>query len=60
MAGKKKLKKYPKKPSASASLATLERYLDKCKEIDKQNKPIIAHNKKVEEAKKKVANIRRG
>ncbi len=56
MAGKKSLKKYPKKPKASANIATMERYLEKCKEVDKTNKPIVAHNKKVEELRKKVIN----
>jgi len=56
MAGKKKLKKYPKKPKASASMATMERYLEKCKDIDKMNKPIVAHNKKVEDLRKKIIN----
>ena len=60
MASKKKLKKYPKKPSASASLEVLNRYLERCKDVDKLNKPIIAYNKKVEEAKKKIANLKRG
>lgn len=53
-----KLKKYPKKPKASASAATLENYLKKCKEVDKFNAPIKAEMKKREALKKKVQAIR--
>lgn len=54
MACKKKTKKYPKKPKASSSLEVMQRYLERCKEIDKENKQIQTHNKKCEELKKKV------
>jgi hypothetical protein len=37
-----KLKKYPKKPKANASLATMERYLERRKEVDKANAKIKA------------------
>jgi len=51
---KKKLKKYPKKPKANASNETMQNYLNRCKDIDKDNKEIIAYNKKREELRKKV------
>lgn len=35
---KPKLKKHPKKPKASASLAAWERYDAKCRQIEKDNK----------------------
>jgi hypothetical protein len=54
MACKKKLKKYPKKPKVSSSLEVMQKYLERCKEIDKENKQIQAHNKKCEEYRKKV------
>ncbi len=51
---KKKMKKYPKKPKASASVETMQRYLERCKQIDKENKQIQAYNKKLDELRKKV------
>ncbi len=54
-----KLRKYPKKPKAKASAATLERYLQRCKEIDRLNAPIKAEMKKKEALQKKVNSIRR-
>lgn len=54
MKGEKKLKKYPKKPKAGASVEKLQAWLDKCKDIDKMNKPIIAYNKKLKELREKV------
>lgn len=53
------LKKYPKKPKASASVETLKRYLDKCKEVDKANAPIKKAAKEKEALKKKISNIKR-
>lgn len=35
---KPKHKKYPKKPKATAPTATWDRYFQKCKAIDKENK----------------------
>ena len=66
---KPKLLKYPKRPKASASLETWERYYAKIKEIDKENKrrvseyhrklkEIEAAKKKKEELKRKIANHR--
>jgi hypothetical protein len=54
-----KLKKYPKKPKANASVDTLKRYLDKCKEVDKANAPIKKATKEKEALKKKIANLKR-
>lgn len=34
---KVKLLKYPKKPKTSASIGTIERYLEKVKAVDKEN-----------------------
>lgn len=49
-----KFKKYPKKPKAGASLATLENYIAKCKEIDKENEQRKRDHKKRLDLKKKV------
>lgn len=54
-----KLKKYPKKPKASASLATMENYLARCKEIDKENARIKADEKKRKALKDKIAKVGR-
>lgn len=37
MAKALKLKKYPRRPKRTASVATLERYVQKCSMIDKEN-----------------------
>lgn len=60
--------KYPKKPKSSASNAVLERYLDRCKEVDAKNKSrhsdwlkaktrIESEKKKAETLRKKVAGL---
>jgi len=54
-----KLKKYPKKPKSTASLATMERYLIRCKEVDKENARIKKDAQKKEQLKRKIANIGR-
>lgn len=56
---KLKMLKYPKAPKASASVATKERYLARCREIDKENAKRKAENKKSEDLTKKIAAIRR-
>ena len=56
MAKTKKIK-YPKKPKASASVATMEKYLERVKEVDKQNQELEKEKKKREELKKKIAKI---
>lgn len=48
-----KEKKFPKKPKASASMSTLERYAQKCKEIEKHNASIVTDSNKVK-AKRKL------
>ena len=56
---KLKLKKYPKKPKASASVAVKERYLKRIAEIDKENRSIESRNKKSEQLSKRIAGIRK-
>ena len=54
-----KLKKYPKKPKASASVATMQRYLERCKEVDRHNARAAAEKKQKETLKKRIQNIKR-
>lgn len=49
-----KLKKLPKRPKSSASVATKEAYLKKVAEIKKENAKIIADKKKSKELDKKI------
>lgn len=56
---KLKMKPYPKKPKASASVAVKEGFLAKCKEIDKENARRKAENKKSDELTKKISGIGR-
>lgn len=53
------LKKYPKAPKQSASIEVKERYLTRCKEIDKENAKREAERKKSEALSKKIAAVRR-
>jgi len=53
----KKEKKHPRKPSAKANVATMEKYIKRCKEIDKENVKIRAENKKKEALKLKIKNM---
>lgn len=53
------LKKYPKAPKQSASIEVKERYLARCKEIDKENAKREAERKKSESLSKKIAAVRR-
>lgn len=55
---KYKLKKYPKKPKASASLETMKKYLDRCKEIDRENAQMQKDKKQRETLKKKIQQMR--
>ncbi len=55
---KVKLLKYPKKPKQSASVQTFERYIERCKEIDKENAKRKAQNAKRDALKKRVAGIK--
>ncbi len=56
---KLKKKKLPKKPKASASIATKERYLKRVSEVNKENKKIDSMNKKSEQLSKRIAGIGR-
>lgn len=49
-----KLKKLPKRPRSSASVATKEAYLKKVAEIKKENAKIIADKKKSKDLDKKI------
>jgi len=52
-----KLKKYPKKPKASASASTLQNYLDRCKAVDKANAAKKQEHAKKLTLRKKVQSI---
>jgi hypothetical protein len=54
---KLKMLRYPKKPKASASVATMERYLDKIRDIDKENRAREATNRKQETLRNKISGI---
>lgn len=49
-----KLKKLPKRPKSSASIATKEAFLRKVSEIKKENAKIIADKKKSKDLDKKI------
>ncbi|MDO9152347.1 MAG: hypothetical protein Q7U47_01335 [Paludibacter sp.] len=52
-----KLKKYPKKPKASASVETMQNYLKKRSEIDKENKKRKAETAKKATLRKKIQGL---
>lgn len=54
---KLKLLKYPKKPKASASLATKENFIAKVREVDRENAQRKATNAKSEKLSKVIAGI---
>ena len=54
---KVKLLKYPKKPKAKASVAVMENYLKKRKDIDKENNRRKAQNKKTENLRKRISGL---
>lgn len=54
-----KKKKYPKKPKASASVRTLQNYIQKCKDVDKFNSQILSEKKKKEGLLKKISGIKK-
>jgi hypothetical protein len=56
---KLKMRKYPKKPKQTASVAVKERYLKRVSDVDKENRSREAQNKKSETLSKKIANKRR-
>lgn len=49
-----KLKKFPRKPKASASIAAKEAFLKKVAEIKKENAKIIADKKKSKDLDKRI------
>lgn len=51
------MKKYPKKPKASASLDTKKKYLAKVKDIDSENKARHKENVESEKLSKQIAGI---
>ena len=55
----KKLLKYPKKPKSTASVQTLQNYINRCKEVDKRNAEIRKESAKRDTLKKQVAKIGR-
>jgi hypothetical protein len=58
MPKKPKKLKYPKKPKANASLATLERYKDRVKEIDKENAARLKDYDKAVKLRREISKIR--
>ena len=54
-----KMLKYPRKPKQSASVAVKERYLDRVKEIDKENAKRKSTNKRSDDLSKKIAAVGR-
>lgn len=54
---KLKMLKYPKKPKASASLATKENYLARVREIDRENSRRNSLNKRSDALTKKIQGI---
>lgn len=55
---KLKMKKMPKKPKASASLATKQNWLKRAAEVKKENARRISENKKSAELSKKIAGLK--
>lgn len=49
-----KLKKLPKKPKSSASIATKEAFLKKVAEVKKENEKILSDRKKSKELDKRI------
>lgn len=54
----KKLKSFPTKPKRTASLKTLENYLDKVKKVEHENQKIKSENQKVEQLRKKISGLK--
>jgi hypothetical protein len=53
-----KLRKYPRQPKSKANVAVWERYLAKCKDVDKLNAPIKNAAKKKETIKAQVSKLK--
>lgn len=54
------LRKYPKKPKASASADTIKNYFARCKEIDKENAAKKREHSERESLARKLKNFRPG
>lgn len=55
---KLKMKRYPKKPKASASVATKENYIKRFNEVKKENNKRVALNKKSENLSKRISGMK--
>ena len=55
---KLKMKRYPKKPKQSASASTMQKYLDRCRDIDKENAKRKSENSKAEGLRKRIAGLK--
>lgn len=56
---KKKMKSYPKKPKANASISVKENYIKNCREIDKENAKRKSENAKSEKLTKQISGMKR-
>jgi len=57
---KLKMKKYPKAPKQSASVAVKENHLARLRDVDKENARRKSENKKSEDLSKKITAVRSG
>lgn len=55
---KLKMLKYPKKPAANASVATMENWIARTKEIDRENAKRKAQNAKAESLRKRISGMK--
>lgn len=55
---KPKLLKYPKTPKASASLAVVENFMRRCREVDAINRKKVADEKKRQNLLKKAKTVK--
>jgi len=55
---KLKMKRYPKKPKVSASLQVMQTYLDRCRDVDKENAKRKTENAKAASLRKRIAGIK--
>jgi hypothetical protein len=56
----KKLKKYPQKPRATSSAATIKNYFDKCNQVKKENDAITRENNEQKALATKLKNYTPG
>lgn len=54
-----KKRQYPKTPKQSASLATWERYKERCKEVNKHNDKLVADAKKKKTTIASISKVKR-